>query len=114
MKRFSSLLAGLVCVAALAVPQSTYAFSWGDWLNPYRGLDATRYPGFECKLRNSWGDCVVFSYITSNKPNKQKVYGRKIFSSYGLNFSECQYDNYLQDSAPRTNYKICDYGEPQH
>lgn len=129
MKRFSSFLAGLVCASALTVPQATYALSW-DWVprilgieNAYRGLDASRYPGFECKIRNAFGDCVVFSYANTNRPDdhpgdgKPKNYYRRV-SSYSadplnLNYSDCQYDDYRRATAPRTSYTVCDYGEPQ-
>ena len=118
MKRFSTIIAGLTCVCALSAPEATYAMSW-DWVprvlrweNPYRGLDATRYPGFECKIKNSWGDCVVYSYTDENRPVKQKNYYRKV-SSYGegLDYSDCQYDDYRREIAPRTRYSVCDYGE---
>jgi hypothetical protein len=122
MKRYSSLLAGLLFAVTLATPMQAEAMSW-DWVprvlgieNPYRGLDATRYPGFECKKRNSWGDCVIFNYITENVPNKQKNYYRRVSSFRGsdLNYSDCQYDDYKRSTAPATRYAICDYGTPQY
>lgn len=121
MKAYTSIFASLLFVTALATPEQAQALSW-DWIprvlgieNQYRGLDATRYPGFECKKRNSWGDCVIFNYVTENAPNKQKNYYRRV-SSYGdnVNYSDCQYDDYKRDTAPRTRYTICDYGEVQY
>lgn len=120
MKRFPSFLAVCLCAATLATPQTTYALSW-DWVprvlrveNPYRGLDATRYPGFECKLKNAWGDCVVFSYVTENRPSPQKNYYRRVSSfGDGLNYSDCQYDDYRRSTSPHTYYPPCDYGEPR-
>ncbi len=118
MKRFSSFLATLVCVVSLGTPEHASALSW-DWVprvlkveNQYRGLDATRYPGFECKKRNAWGDCVIFTYITENKPAEQKNYYRRVSSFEGLNYSECQYNDYNRAIAPRTRYTVCDYGTP--
>lgn len=129
VKRFSSFLALCLCTGVLAAPQPAYALSW-DWVprvlgleNPYRGLDATRYPGFECKVRNAFGDCVVFSYISNNGPDNHpgggapKNYYRRV-SSYGqepynLNYSDCQYDDYRRSTSPHTRYQICDYGEPE-
>jgi len=122
MKRYSSLLASLLFAVTLATPEQAQALSW-DWVPrvlgieiQYRGLDATRYPGFECKKRNSWGDCVIFSYITENVPNKQKNYYRRVSSFLGsdLNYSDCQYDDYKRSTAPRTRYAIRDYGTPQY
>jgi|GEM_PF-961980 hypothetical protein len=122
MKRFPSFLAGLLCAASLAAPTTTHAMSWDwvpsvfKWENPYRGLDVTRYPGFECKIKNSWGDCVVYSYIDSNRPsdNNTKNYYRRV-SSYGdnLNYSDCQYDDYRREIAPRTRYSVCAHGKPR-
>ena len=125
MKRFPSFLA-LLCVAAFAAPQATYAMSWNwvpsvfKWENPYRGLDVSRYPGFECKMKNFLGDCVVYSYSDGNNPDNHpgggtpKNYYRRV-SSYGdnLNYSDCQYDDYRRSIAPRTRYAVCDYGEPR-
>lgn len=121
MKRFSSFLAfALCCAASLAAPEQAQALTW-DWVprvlkfeNPYKGLDASRYPGFECKLRNTWGDCIVFSYISGNSPSPQKNYYRRVSSfGDGQNYSDCQYDDYRRSTAPRTNYADCDYGEPR-
>lgn len=130
VKRLSSFLAVCLCTGALAAPQPAHALSW-DWVprvlkfeNPYRGLDASRYPSFECKIRNAFGDCVVFSYVSANGPDnhpgggKPKNYYRRV-SSFGgdpfeprLNYSDCQYDDYRRNTAPHTRYTNCDYGEP--
>ncbi len=120
MKRFSSILELTILLATALAPQQAYA-AW-EWVpkvwkfeNPYRGLDASRYPGFECKLRNSWGDCVVLSFVAQNKPDKQKNYYRRV-SSYGiesLNYSDCQYDDYRRETSQHTYYTNCDYGEPR-
>ncbi|MCA9370708.1 MAG: hypothetical protein KC680_01975 [Candidatus Peregrinibacteria bacterium] len=66
MKRFSSFLALCLSVATLAYPAPAYALNW-DWIpkvlkfeNPYRELSVKRYHGFECKVKNAWGDCIVF------------------------------------------------------
>ncbi|MDP6561831.1 MAG: hypothetical protein QF793_02800 [Candidatus Peribacteraceae bacterium] len=126
MKRFPSFLASLLCVASLAAPTPAYAMNW-DWVprvlrfdNPYRGLDVTRYPGFECKIKNSWGDCVVYSYVDANRPDNHpgggtpKNYYRRV-SSFGgnLNYSDCQLDDYKRGIAPRTYHQTCDYGQPR-
>ena len=127
MKHFSALFTVLACLAALAAPKEASALSW-DWVpkvmkfeNPYRGHDVTRYPGFECKMRNAWGDCVVYSYVQANRPDnhprggKPKNYYRRV-TSYGnssLNWSDCQYDDYKRQTAPRTRFTVCDYGEPK-
>ena len=119
MKRFSSFLA-VACFCTFFAPAEAHA-AW-EWVpkvlryeNPYRGLDATRYPSFECKLQNSWGDCVVFSYISENVPNKQKNYYRRVssFDGTNLNYSDCQYDDYRRETSPHTYYTNCDYGEPR-
>lgn len=125
VKRFSPILAVLLCSGALTFPTPAYAWDWVPRVlkfeNPYRGLDATRYPGFECKMRNTWGDCVVYSYITKQGPDEHpgsgtpKNYYRRV-SSYGipaLNYSDCQYDDYRRSTSPHTHYSTCDYGEPK-
>ena len=126
MERIYRTIAGLACIAAFAFPESAAAMRW-DWVprvlkfeNPYRGLDATRYPGFECKLRNAFGDCVAYSYVTGNQADNHpgggtpKNYYRRV-SSYGwspLNYSDCQLDDYRRGTSPRMRYQLCDYGNP--
>lgn len=135
MKRFYSFLAVTLCAASFATPTQVNAMSW-DWVprvlrweNPYRGLDVTRYPGFECKIYNFLGDCVVYSYVDGNRPDKHpgggkpKNYYRRVSSfenhtkksayEQNLNYADCQYDDYRRSIAPRTRYTVCDYGEPR-
>lgn len=126
MKPNTLFLSGVLCVASFAAPMQAHAMSWDwvprviKWENPYRGLDASRYPGFDCKIKNFLGDCVVFSYANGNRPDKHpgggqpKNYYRRV-SSYGndLNYSDCQYDDYNRQISPRTRYTVCDYGEPR-
>lgn len=135
MKRFPQFLAALLFVASLSAPTEAYAISWDwvprvlKWENPYRGLDASRYPGFECKIYNFLGDCVVHSYVDGNRSDnhpggeKPKSYYRTTSSfrnntntpifERNLNYSDCQYDDYRRAIAPRTRYTVCDYGEPR-
>ncbi|MDA0376306.1 MAG: hypothetical protein O3A80_03285 [bacterium] len=127
MKRFPLFLAAFVCAVSLSAPaQAHAAMSWDwvpkvlKWENPYRGLDASRYPGFECKIKNFLGDCVVFSYVDGNRPDKHPGGGKpkntyRRVSSYGddLNYSDCQYNYDNRQISPRTRYTVCDYGEPR-
>jgi hypothetical protein len=136
MKQFYSFLAIALCAASFAAPSKALAMSWDwvprvlKWENPYRGQDVTRYPGFECKIRNFLGDCVLYSYVDSNRPDKhpgggkpKNYYYRRVSSfenglkrsgyEKNLDYSDCQYDDYRRQIARRTRPTICDWGEPR-
>ena len=89
MKRFSSFLAGVICVISLSTPEKAYAISW-DWVpkvwrfeNLHNQEDKTDQNRFECTKRNAWGNCIIFSSVSQNLPStKQKNFYRRV-SSYG-------------------------------
>lgn len=83
---FSSLL----CAAMLVAPQSAHAaFSW-EWISKLlvietayrRADDVSRQAGFTCKMRNAWGNCIIF-IAENDTENAKPVYHR--LSSFGAN-----------------------------
>ena len=76
--------------------------------------DPSRYPGYECKATNAWGDCVLYTYLTPNTPMGGRNLYRTVTSfGDGLNYSNCQFNDYKRDTARRKRPSTCHYGEPR-
>jgi len=88
MKRFSSFLAGLICIVSLSTPEKAYALSW-NWIpkvwqfeNLHKQQDKKENSGFECATRNAWGNCILFNVVSKDLQSTQKNFYRLV-SSYG-------------------------------
>ncbi|MBM3231246.1 hypothetical protein FJZ28_02865 [Candidatus Peregrinibacteria bacterium] len=117
MRKILTLLAFSLAISA---PTAVSAAGW-DWVpkvfsfeNPYRGADASRYPGYDCKARNAWGDCVVYTYVPAYDSEYARGHLYRTVTSFGdnQNYSGCQFNDYRRDTARRTRPTVCDYGEP--
>ena len=114
------IFASLAFSVAFFMPLTARAALW-DWVprviptTDYSQVtDASRFPGYECKARNSWGDCIVYSYITPNTPTYGRNPYRNVTSFEGQLYSDCQFNDYKRDTARHTRPSTCDYGTPSY
>lgn len=113
------LFASLAFSVAFFTPFAARAALW-DWVprviqtQDLSGVtDPSRYPAYECKARNAWGDCVVYSFIAPGTPTGGRNPYRTVTSMGGALYSDCQFNDYKRGTARHTRPSTCDYGEPR-